>query len=37
MADLFLICYERDFMVSLFYNKEADIIQTSGYLDDLFK
>ena len=36
-ADLFLFCYERDFMAS--YNKEAEIIQafnsTSEYLDDL--
>ena len=39
IADLFLFCYERDFMVSLSYNKEAEIIQafnsTSRYLDDL--
>ena len=26
-ADLFLFCYERDFMASLSYNKEAEIIQ----------
>ena len=39
IADLFLFCYERDFMASLSYNKEAEIIQafnsTSRYLDDL--
>ena len=39
IADLFLFCYERDFMASLSYNKEAKIIQafnsTSRYLDDL--
>ena len=37
--DLFLLCYERDFMASLFYKKEAEIIQafnsTSRYLDVL--
>ena len=26
IADLFLFCYERDFMASLSYNKEAVII-----------
>ena len=40
ITDLFLFCYERDFMASLSYNKEAEIIQafnsTSRYLDDLF-
>ena len=39
IADLFLFCYERDFMASLSYHKEAEIIQTfnstSRYLDDL--
>ena len=38
IADFFLFCYERDVMVSLSYNKEAEIIQafnsTSRYLDD---
>ena len=38
VADLFLFCYERDFMVSLFDDKQADIIDvfntTSRYLDD---
>ena len=41
IADFFLFCYEREFMASLSYYKEADIIQafnsTSRYLDDLFK
>ena len=35
IADLFLFCYERDFMASLTYNKEAEIIQAFRYLDDL--
>ena len=38
IADLCLFCYERDFMASLSYNKEAEIIHTfnstSRYLDD---
>ena len=38
VADLFLFCYERDFMMSLFDDKQADIIDalntTSRYLDD---
>ena len=37
IADLFLFCSESDFMVSLSYNKETEIIQafnsTSRYLD----
>ena len=40
-ADLFLFCYERDFMVSLSDDKQADIIGafniTSRYLDDILK
>ena len=36
---LFLFCYERDFIVSLSRDKEAEIIEaftsTSRYLDDL--
>ena len=40
IADLFLFCYERDFMLSLSDNNQTDIIEafnsTSGYLDDLF-
>ena len=38
-ADLFLFCYERDFMKSLSSENQADIIEafssTSRYLDDL--
>ena len=38
-ADLFLICYERDLMLSLSDNNQTDIIETlnftSRYLDDL--
>ena len=39
VADLFLFCFERDFMLSLSDNNQADIIEafnsTSRYLDDL--
>ena len=39
VADLFLFCYERDFMLSLSDNNQADIIEafssTFRYLDDL--
>ena len=39
VADLFLFCYERDFMTSLSGVKQAEIIEafksTSRYLDDL--
>ena len=39
VADLFLFCYERDFMTSLLDNNKADIIRafisTSRYLYDL--
>ena len=39
VADLFLFCYERDFMFSLPDNNQTDIIEalnsTSRYLDDL--
>ena len=38
-ADLFLFCYERDFMLSLSENNQTDIIEafnsTSRYFDDL--
>ena len=41
VADLFLNCYERDFMDSLNYDNQADVIEafnsTSRYLDDLLK
>ena len=39
VADLFLFCYESDFMLSLSENNQTDIIEafssTSRYLDDL--
>ena len=39
VADLFLFCYEKDFMLSLSDNNQADVVQafnsTSRYLDDL--
>ena len=39
VADLFLFCYERDFMFSLSDNNQTDIIEalnsTSRYLDDV--
>ena len=39
VADLFLFCYERDFVLSLSDNNQTDIIEafnsTSRYLDDL--
>ena len=39
VADLFLFCYERDFMMSLSDDTQADVIEafnlTSRYLDDL--
>ena len=38
VADLFLFCYEGDFMMSLSDNKQTDVIDafntTSRYLDD---
>ena len=40
VEDLFLFCYESDFMKSLSPENQTDIIEafnsTSGYLDDLF-
>ena len=40
-ADLFLFCYERDFMMFLSDDKQADVIDsfntTSIYLDTIFK
>ena len=40
VADLFLFCYERDFMLSLSDDNQSGVIQafnsTSRYLDDLF-
>ena len=39
VADLFLFCYERDFMISLSYDNQADVIDafntTSRFLDDI--
>ena len=37
VADLFLFCCERDFMMSLSYDKQADVIDntTSRYLNDI--
>ena len=39
IADLFLFCYERDFMLSLSDNNQSDIVEvfnsTSRYLDGL--
>ena len=39
VADLFLFCYERDFMMSLSDDKQADVIDvfntTCRYLDDI--
>ena len=39
VADMFLLCYETDFMLSLSDNNQTDIIEafksTSRYLDDL--
>ena len=38
-ADLFLFCYERDFIMSLSDDRQADVIDafntTSSYLDDI--
>ena len=40
IADLFLFCYERDFMSNLHKSKQKDLIDmfndTSRYLDDIF-
>ena len=40
IADLFLYCYERDFMSDLHISKRHDLIDmfndTSRYLDDIF-
>ena len=39
VADLFLFCYERNFVMSLSDDKQADVIDafntTSRYLDDI--
>ena len=31
VADLFLFCYERDFMLSLSDNKQADVVEAFNY------
>ena len=40
VVNLFLFCYERDFMMSLSDDKQADVIDafntTSRYMDDIF-
>ena len=40
VADVFLFCYERDFMVSLSSDTQADITEafnsTSRYINELF-
>ena len=39
VADLFLFCYERDFMLSLSEDTQSEVVEafnsTSRYLDDL--
>ena len=39
VADLFLLCYERDYMLSLSGNNQVDVVEafnsTLRYLDDL--
>ena len=41
VSDLFLFCYERDFIMSLSDDKQADVIDafntTSRYLDEILK
>ena len=41
VADLFLFCYKRDFVMSLCDDKQANVIDafntTSRYLDDILK
>jgi hypothetical protein len=40
VVDLFLYCYEKDFMLNLSEDKQQDVIvafnHTSRYLDDIF-
>ena len=40
VADLFLFCYERNFMLFLSYDNQSEVIEafksTSRYLDNLF-
>ena len=37
VADLFLFCYERDFMMSLSDNKQADIIDAFKHYIQIFQ
>ena len=36
VAELFLFCYERDFMMSLSENKQADVIDALTLLPDIW-
>ena len=36
VAELFLFCYERDFMMSLSYDKQADVIDAFTLLPDIW-
>ena len=36
VAGLFLFCYERDFMISLFDDKQADVIDALTLLPDIW-
>ena len=36
VADLFLFCYERDFMMSLSDDKQADVIDALKLLPDIW-
>ena len=36
VADLFLFCYERDFMMSLSYAKQADVIDAFNTTSDIW-
>ena len=36
VADLFLFCYEGDFLLSLSDNKQADIIDVLTHLPDIW-
>ena len=36
VADLYLFCYERDFMLSLSGNNQTDIFEAFKLLDNIF-
>ena len=36
VADLFLFCYERDFMMSLSDDKQADVVDAFKLLPDIW-